>query len=280
MIKDKKRREVVRMNILLTVLKRFFRERFHDQSAQMAYFFMLSVFPLLIFILSLLSFLPFATSDILAGIEQFTPSSSQSLIESNVYAIFNEQRSKVASVSLLAAFWVSSMAVQSLVRSMNNAYGIERKENFLMALMKDLFLTAALMATLMVSLLVPIGEELGRLLLNKQEFFPAISQPLWLVTKWGIGSLYLFLFFLILYKLVPSAKMKLRSMIPGSVFSTIGWQAVSVGFSYYVSYVNYSILYGQLGSIVVLMIWFYLTAAVLLIGGLVNYAFMAKDLRD
>ncbi|WP_339160983.1 YihY/virulence factor BrkB family protein [Siminovitchia sp. FSL H7-0308] len=265
------------MKIISSVFKRFFTERFHDQSAQMAYFFMLSIFPFLIFVISLLSFLPIHSADVLAAIQQYAPKGSYKLIENNVMAILSEHRTRLASISLLAAFWVSFMAVQSLVRAMNDAYGIHRQESFFLVFGKDLFLTAIIMVTLAISLLVPIGEEIGHIFLSSQLELSPVSYQTWMIIKWGIGSAYLFLFFLFFYKLVPSGKVPLSSVLPGALFSTISWQAVSIGFSYYVSYVNYSQLYGQLSSMVVLMVWFYLTAAVLLTGGLVNAAFIHQS---
>ncbi|WP_144460585.1 YihY/virulence factor BrkB family protein [Siminovitchia fortis] len=264
------------MRLILDIFKRFFIDRFHDQSAQMAYFFMLSIFPFLIFVLSLLSFFPIHSTDVLSAIEQFAPKGSYALIENNVNLIFDKQRTKLASFSLIASFWISSMAVQSLVRAMNDAYSIIRKEGFFLALAKDLFLTAILMITLTISLLVPIGEEIGRVFLSSQVDMPLLFYESWFLIKWVIGTIYLFLFFLLFYKFVPSGKIPFSSVVPGAIFSTIGWQGVSIGFSYYVSYINYSQLYGQLGSIIMLMVWFYLTAAVLLVGGLINASFL-KD---
>lgn len=262
------------MRFILDISKRFFVDRFHDQSAQMAYFFMLSIFPFLIFVLSILSFLPIYSTDVLSAIEQFAPKGSYALIENNVILIFDKQSTRLASFSLIASFWISSMAVQSLVRAMNDAYGIVRKEGFFLALGKDLFLTAILMVTLTISLLVPIGEEIGRVFLSSRLDMPLIFYESWFLIKWGIGTIYLFFFFMLIYKFVPSGNIPFSSVLRGAVFSTVGWQCASIGFSYYVSYINYSQLYGQLGSIIVLMIWFYLTAAVLLIGGLINASYI------
>ncbi|MCJ8007781.1 YihY/virulence factor BrkB family protein [Lederbergia wuyishanensis] len=265
------------MDRIRIIIKRFFIDRFHDQSAQMAYYFMLSIFPFLIFALSLVSFLPIRVEDILSAIEPFAPKGSFHLIKSNVLSIFGQQQTKIASFSLLAAFWIASMAVQSLVRAMNDAYNIVRKEGFFLAFGKDLILTLSIMITLTVSLLVPIAEELGRVFLASHVDLPPSFHSWWLLSKWVIGSVYLFFFFLFLYTVVPSTKVKLQSVIPGAVFATIGWQSVSIAFSYYVSYAaSYTRLYGQLGNIIVLMIWFYFTAAVLLIGGLLNATWIIK----
>ncbi|MBS4206905.1 YihY/virulence factor BrkB family protein [Bacillus sp. FJAT-50079] len=264
------------MGIFSSVLKRFFIDRFHDQSAQMAYFFMLAIFPFLIFVVSLLSYFPIYSIDVLAVIEPFVPKGSYRLIENNLISILDQQRTKLASFSLLATFWIASMAVQAFVRAMNDAYNIIRKETFLKAFLKDLLLTAILMITLAISLLFPIGEKISQVLLAEQlsisnQFYQSL-----VIVKWTIGSAYLLLLFILMYKYVPSTKLKFRSVLPGALFSVTCWQFVSVGFSYYVSLADYSLLYGQLGSIIVLMIWFYLSAAVLLTGGLINAAWIEK----
>jgi membrane protein len=79
---------------------------------------------------------------------------------------------------------------------------------------------------------------------------------------------------------MPSAKVTWKDVLPGAVFSTLGWQVASTGFGYYVQFGSYSQIYGQLGSIIILMVWFYLTAAILLIGGLINGNKFIKTYRN
>ena len=86
--------------------------------------------------------------------------------------------------------------------------------------------------------------------------------------KWGLGSIFLFLFFLLFYKIVPNERLTFRDVWPGALLSAIGWQVVSLLFADYVSTVNYTRLYGQLSGIIVLVFWFYLTAVVILLSGL------------
>ncbi|MCJ7841521.1 YihY/virulence factor BrkB family protein [Lederbergia sp. NSJ-179] len=265
------------MNIVLSLLKRFFLERFHDQSALMAYYFMLAIFPFLVFSFAIISFFPVHSEDVLTVLEPYIPKGSFTLIKDNIMGIIGRRQTKLASFSLLAAFWIASMAVQALVRSMNDAYRVVRQETFFLALGKDLILTAGLMITLTFSLLIPIGEEISRVFLIAHVHFPPSFYHWWAVIKWGTGSIYLFFFFLLLYKIVPSSKVTFRHALPGAVFSTIGWQTVTIGFSSYVTYfASYTRLYGYMANIIVLMIWFYFTAAVLLIGGLLNASWIDK----
>ncbi|WP_062108233.1 YihY/virulence factor BrkB family protein [Bacillus niameyensis] len=265
------------MSTIVTLINRFFTERFHDQSALIAYYFMLAFFPFLIFAISITSFFPIHPKDILNAIEPFIPKASFNLIEDNIMSMIGKKQTRLASLSLLAGFWIASMAVQAFVRSMNDVYKVVRKEGFFLALGKDLLMTAGLMTTLTISLLVPIGEEIARVFLVSHFELPNPFYRAWVIFKWGTGSLYLFFFFLLLYKIIPSKKVSFLNALPGAMFSTIGWQIVSFGFSYYVTYfASYSMLYGYVANIIVLMIWFYFSAAVLLIGGLVNVSWIER----
>ncbi len=249
---------------------RFFADRFYDLSAQMAYYFMLSMIPFLIFVFSLISFLPFDSDNVLLMIEPFAPANTYGMIRSTLHSLLNDGQGQWLPVSLLAAFWLASMAVQSLVRSLNHAYQFTRQQPFLEALLNDLFLTLGFMVVLSLSLFVPIMEQVIHTFVVTRAEVPAFWGQMWKFIKWGIGTGFLFIYFLLLYKIVPSMKLSWIKVMPGALFATLGWQGVSLIFSYYVALGNYSKIYGQLGSIIVLMTWFYLTAVVLLTGGLIN----------
>ncbi len=253
------------------IIIRFFAERFYDQSAQMAYYFMLSLFPFLIFLFSLMGYLQVNPDHILEMIEPFAPVETFTVVRNTLENILAKSRGELLSFSLIAAFWLASMAIQSLVRSLNKAYKIRRKQLFFLhGMISDLILTLGFMIILSSSLLVPIIEDIVRTFVLTKVTVGALWYYLWFLTRWGLGTLFLFLFFTVLYEIVPSIRLPWKKVIPGAIFATIGWQVVSIGFSKYVALSNYSEFYGQLGSIIVLMVWFYLTAVVLLLGGLIN----------
>lgn len=267
------------IKITKQILNRFFAERFYDQSAQMAYYFMLSLFPFFIFVFSLIGFLPINVENILLMVEPFAPPETYEIISSTLENILAEGRSQWLSFGLIAAvFWLASMAIQSLVRSLNKAYKIRREHSFfLQGIISDLLLTLGFMITLSFSVLVPIIEDIVRTFVLPKLQIQDLWFDLWFFTKWGIGSLFLYFFFLLLYKVVPSIRLPWKKVIPGAIFATVGWQVVSIGFAKYVGVSSYSLFYGQLGNIIVLMVWFYLTAVVLLIGGLINAVMYEKE---
>lgn len=263
------------------IIIRFFSERFYDQSAQMAYYLMLSLFPFLIFLFSLIGFLRVNPENILVMIEPFAPQETYIVVRNTLENILDKGRGNFLSFSLIAAFWLASMAIQSLVRSLNNAYKIRRKQSFfLQGIIMDLLLTLGFMIILSLSLLVPIIEDFVRTFVLTKVTVDELWYRLWFLTRWGLGTLFLYLFFTILYKFVPSIRIPWRTVFPGAIFATIGWQVVSISFSRYAGISNYYEFYGQLGSIIALMVWFYLTAVVLLTGGLINASIYKNEHSD
>src|SRR5690606_33581766 len=122
-----------------------------------------------------------------------------------------------------------------------------------------------------VALLIPVfGKNIGIYIFSKlgktAEFI-----HVWSTIRWFISSLILFIVFSVVYTITPNRKIQCLTVLPGAIFSTVGWIASSIGFSFYVNnFGNYTLMYGSLGVIIVLIIWFYLTGAVLIIGGEIN----------
>lgn len=260
------------MEIAENVIARFLKERFFDQAAQTAYYLLLSLFPFLLFILSLLSLFPVHEEMLLTFLRPFAPEQSFTLIEMNIHTLLAKGDGKVLYASLGAAFWVSSIAVQSLARSLDLANGNVRRYAFWKVLIRDLGITLLFMLVIPLSLLLPIIENALRKVIM---YYDTIEEwqgwlYIWPNVKWGLGTLFLFLFFALFYKVLPTGRMRFKEALPGAFFSAIGWQLFSFVFGGYVSNVDYTRLYGQLSGIILLVIWFYFTAVIILLSGLLN----------
>ncbi|EPD49416.1 YihY/virulence factor BrkB family protein [Paenisporosarcina sp. FSL H8-0542] len=258
------------MKLVTRIFMRFFSERFFDEAAQTAYYLLLSVFPFLLFILSLISFFPVDEQQILNFLRPFAPGESFNLIEDNVTNILAADKGRVLSLSLLAAFWVSSMAVQALARALNEANGIKSTLPYWKGLLRDLGITLLFMTLIPLSLFLPFIESGLHWVVSKAGTIDHWQGwiYIWPAVKWGLGSVFLFLFFLLFYKIVPNKRLTFRDVWPGALLSAVGWQVVSILFADYVANVNYKRLYGQLSGIIVLVLWFYLTTVVILLSGL------------
>lgn len=267
------------MAIITKVIKRFFIERFFDQAAQTAYYLLVSMLPFLIFTFSLLSLLAVDEGMLLNLLEPFTPVDAFIIIEKNLHLILNANQGKIVYISLISAFWLSSMAVQSLARSLDLANGHKRKYPFWRVLIRDLGITLLFMLVIPLSLaLPPIDEAFHRMVIQTESIHAWKS---WVYIRpgirWGMGSVFLLAFFLLFYKIVPTVKMPLKVVFPGALFTTIAWQLFSLSFGKYVSNVDYTVLYGQLSGIILLVLWFYSTAVIILFSGLLNAELWKKS---
>ncbi|MED0665511.1 YihY/virulence factor BrkB family protein [Bacillus badius] len=256
------------------IASRFFNEQFFDRAAQTAYYLLLSVVPFLIFMLSIVSFFPIDENDVLSVIRPYAPANTYDLIHENVKAVLEKGKGQLVSVSFFSTFWLSSMAIQSLVRSLNQAYRVKRRQSFFQGVIRDLGVTLIFMFLVPLSLFIPLAERLLYLLISTEALITietvAPFLAIWTMIKWGLGSVFLFVFFILFYKILPSGKQEIKEVIPGASFAVFSWQAMSVIFGEYAGVVNYTRIYGHLAGIIILTLWFYLTAVVLLIGGLIN----------
>ncbi|ARK24986.1 hypothetical protein SporoP37_10220 [Sporosarcina sp. P37] len=258
--------------MVIRIIKRFFKERFFDQAAQNAYYLLLSVLPFLLVVLSIVQFLPVEEASILALLRPFVPDESFQLLEQSVQSMLYKSHGKLLVLSVLAALWTSSVAVQSFARSLDLANQKIHRQPVWVSLIRTLGVTVLFMLVVPLSLFLPLIERLLRTVIAYYDVLEAWEGWLyvWPNIKWGLGTFFLFIFFLIFYQLVPTGKMKWKQALPGALLSAFGWQLVSLLFGDYVSRVDYSRLYGQLAGIIMLVLWFYLTAVIIIFSGLLN----------
>ncbi|WP_416043039.1 YihY family inner membrane protein [Bacillus halotolerans] len=259
------------MNFLKELFGRYTLHEGQSKSAELAYFFLLSLFPFLIFMLTLTAYLPISTDDVLGVVKQYAPGSAMSLVESITHQTLNDRNGGLLSFGIIAALWSASNGMNAIVRSLNHAYEVEENRSFIIVRLTSIFLTVAMVFTILVALLLPVfGRQIGMLaadFVGASDLFLSI----WTAIRWGVSPLVLLIVFSALYVIAPNKKLSLRFVMPGALFAAIGWIVVSTLFSFYVStFANYSATYGSIGGIIVLMIWFYLSGILIILGGEIN----------
>lgn len=239
--------------------------------SQLAYFFLLSLFPLLIFLLTLLPYLNIDQSAMFDFLKEYAPENVYSIIDGTVGEVLNQRRGGLLSVGIIGTIWSASGGVNRLTKALNQSYLTTEKRSFLVTRGLSIVFTLALIAVVAVALALPVfGQQIGQTIFSyfglEQGFL-----TLWNSIRWIIPPILIFTVFTLIYWLVPNAKVKFKDAIPGGIFSTVGWILTSLGFSFYVgNFGNYSNTYGSIGGIIVLMIWMYLSAMILIVGGQVN----------
>ncbi|WBX80379.1 YihY/virulence factor BrkB family protein [Virgibacillus salarius] len=240
-------------------------------AAQLAYFFLLSLFPFLLFLVTLVGYLPIDELAVLDIISDYAPPQIVELITTNVTQLIRQQNGGLLSFGIIATLWAASNGVNSLMRGFNHAYKVEENRPFIVSRLIAIVLTIAMVAIIIIALLLPIfGRTVGAYLFS----FIGLSEgflTVWGALRWGVSSIVFLIVFLALYKLAPNKRIYVKNVIPSALFATIAWQLVSLCFSYYVSTIgNYSATYGSLGAVIALMIWFYLSGIIIMTGGIIN----------
>lgn len=240
-------------------------------SAQLAFFFLLSLFPFLLFLITLLGYLPIDEAIILDFIESYAPKQIVAFINTNISDIIKSQNGGLLSLGILGTLWSASNGVNAMKKAFNRAYEVKEDRPYIISRLISIGLTISMVGVIVLAFLLPIfGEKIGVFLFSfvnqKEEFL-----NIWNALRWIISSVVIFIVLLALYKLLPNLKIYFRHAIWGAIFATVGWQLASLAFSYYVNTLgNYSATYGSLGTIIILMIWFYLSGIIIIIGGIIN----------
>ena len=258
-------------------LRRLWNKVFEDEvfgrAAQLAYYWLFSLFPLMIFLTALLAYLPIQhkTDSWLGIISKVLPADAYTLVDQTFQQIINNRRSGLLSFSILIAIWASSSGMEAIIGSLNKAYGATEARAWwrekTLAIGLTLGLTGFVLSALM---LIFFGESIG---MRIAQFFGlgALFQTVFSVALWPLGSLLILLGVELIYFIAPNVKQKWHWFTPGAVFAVVCWLLISFGFRYYVSrFGNYNATYGALGAVMVLMLWFYLTGVAILIGGEIN----------
>ncbi|WP_435621736.1 YihY/virulence factor BrkB family protein [Anoxybacillus eryuanensis] len=268
---------VISFSVVRELMKRFDEDEVFDLSAELAYFFLLSLFPFLLFLLTFLSYLPIPHEDVIAFLSQYAPSETAHLIETNVKQLMESQSRKWLSFSVLATVWAASNGMSAIIRALNRAYDVKETRSFLVSRGISILLTFAMIFVIIVALVFPVfGKMIGTFLFSSFGLSDVFLH-VWETLRWFVSFVILFFVFSVLYVFAPSKYVRFRDVWSGSLFATVGWMIVSLAFSYYVNqFGNYSAMYGSLGGIIALMVWFYLSGMMIVLGGELNAIFCCK----
>ncbi|GGN53999.1 YihY/virulence factor BrkB family protein [Oceanobacillus indicireducens] len=263
------------MENLIPVLKEFY-ERMEKVdvfglAAQLAYFFLLSLFPFLLFLFNLIGYFSLNEEVILQTIVDYAPPQVYDLIESNIESMLQIQSGGLLSVGIIGTLWAASNGVNAVRKALNRAYEIKPKRIFIIYRLLSILLTIGMFFVVIVALLLPVfGKMIGEYFFSWLGFSAEFLQ-IWETFRWVTSSIIFFIVLVALYRLTPNRRVYFRHIVWGALFSTVGFQLVSWAFSFYVGTLgNYSTTYGSLGTVIVLMIWFYLFGMIVLIGGVLN----------
>jgi membrane protein len=242
-----------------------------DIAALLAYYFLLSIFPFLLFVLALIPYFSIKEGAVLDLISSYAPGQTGKLIISNVKTVLSQPKEGLLSIGLIATLWSGSNGISALVRSINQAYSESDRRSFFMEKLIALVFTVSMVGVIVITLLLPV---FGQLIFRLIEVFielPQVMHVLYQIFRWAVGILSMLFVLTLLYYFAPKTRVRIRDVLWGAFFATTVWQLISLAFSFYLSnFENYSATYGTLGGVIILMLWFYLTGLILIVGGEIN----------
>lgn len=269
--------------------KNFFIKIFENDllgmSAEMGYWMMLGIFPLLFFIVSLFGLLGKKSLMIpfFKFISHILPLDAYNLIQNvlNEVMIF-KQGKIVAVIGICVTIFLASNAIFCVIKGLNRAYGINETRSLIYTRILSIVMVFANAFVLFIAMnLVVFGKVILfylALIFNISSFL----QSLILFLRWPITFLFLFIVSSINYYVLPAFtfETKKRSVIPGTLFFCIFWLIGSWGFSIYVGNLNtYNRVYGTLGAFAMMMVWLYYTSVLILLGGNINSIIYKDELK-
>lgn len=252
------------------------RDDVFGRAAQLAYYFLLALFPLLIFLTSVIGLVVGLGTGmrhmLFAYLSRVMPSSAFQLIDSTMWEVSTASGAGKLSFGFLAALWAASNGMGAITQALNVAYNLEETRPWWKQRAIAVGLTVALSILIIAALLLVLAG--GRIadVLASHYALGSLFTITWKVLQWPIALGFMLLAFALIYYFAPDLRdQDWKWLTPGSVIGVVLWLIVSFAFKGYLHFFDsYSKTYGSLGAVIVLMLWLYLTGLAVLIGGEVN----------
>lgn len=248
------------------------------RASELAYNFLLAVFPLMLFLLALFGL--FASrglmlrSGLLIYFGDMLPPMAYSLFSNTVNELANNPGGGKLTFGILVALWFAAGGMTSMISTLNTAYHVREGRSFFKVRAIAVALTIAISVCLMLALVVVlIGSHLANVI-GAALHLSGLFVLGWKIAQWPAALFFIVASFSLVYYFGPDLKERHWYWVtPGSLFGVILWLAASAGFRGYLHFFNtYTRTYGSLGAVIVLLVWFYVTGLAFLIGGEINAA--------
>ncbi|HEX4783073.1 MAG TPA: YihY/virulence factor BrkB family protein [Candidatus Sulfotelmatobacter sp.] len=248
-------------------------------SAALSYYFVLSVFPALIFLSAIVGFisLPDLFNHVLLLMGRLLPADTMKVVYSVLGDVLASHRGAWLSFGMLGMAWTMSAAFDSMIEALDIAYDVTDDRPFWKTRLLAIGLSAIIGALLLSALgVMLVGPRFGSWLAGRLEL-SAVFVAVWPVLRWTLAICFTILAVEVLYYLAPNVKQRFGATLPGAVLSVVVWNGLSFLLGYYFRHwANFNRTYGTLGGFIAFMTWLYWTSFVLLMGAELN-AELAKE---
>lgn len=243
-------------------------------SSQLAYNLLMSFFPFLIFLITLVSYGGLKQEDILSSIKNFLPYEAYNLIYKDISQVMDKKNPGLLSLSVILTLWAASSAFAALIKGLNKAYKDREERSFLKIQIISIGFTAIFAVILALTVFLIIFGEGVSYIFAKAFGLDVFFKTFLYFFRYIIAFFLLTSLFSILYIYAPCKRRSFKKVIKGSICSAIGWIVISLIFSFYINnFGSYSRLYGSLGAVIILMLWLLISSFLIILGGEINSIF-------
>jgi membrane protein len=242
-------------------------------SGYIAFTTMLSLFPFLIFLVSIAGFLGDTRTgqDFISTMSLFAPPDVMKTLEPALDQVIQNRSGGLLTFGLVFALYSAASGVAALRLALNLAYGIEEKRSYWLRKAEDFgIVVVGSIVLMLISAAIILGPWIWQViawfnLANSGE------QSLWHIARYGFTLVVLAVSVVALHRVLPDAKLRLREILPGALTTTIAWIiAASLLTLYFGKFANYASTYGSLGGVIITLMFFYISAIIFIFGGELN----------
>lgn len=260
------------IKLLKDLFARFSNDDLLSVGAQITYFLLLSIAPFLIFLITLITFIPLL--DFQSQIEPLyalMPADASKILNAIIDQTIKNRSSALLTFGVMFALWSASTGVSYLIRGVNRAYDQEETRPFWKKSLLSLVITLELSIVIIaLMILIVFGGILGSKVFGWLGFSETFTM-IWGYLRFVIALLAIMIVFVSLYYSAPSCRLTFKEVLPGAVVAAISWIVVSMAFSFYADNLgNYAAVYGSLGGVIALLTWIYLSSIIFLLGAEIN----------
>ncbi|WP_426206872.1 YihY/virulence factor BrkB family protein [Pseudomonas sp. TWP3-1] len=258
--------------VMVRTVTEFIDDEMSTYASALAYQMLFSLFPFILFLIALIGFLhlPDFFSWLRLQSELVLP--PQALEQVNpVIDQLQQSKGGLLSVGIVIALYTASAGVRLMMSAMNAAYDVVEGrpvwKRFPLSIIYTVGIAGMLLAAAALMVLGPqvMGWIAGQF--GLEEFIVTV----WTIARWPVIVILMMVAVALIYYVMPDVKQEFRFITPGSVLAVVVWIIASLGFAFYVkTFANYNAMYGSIGAIIVLLLYFYISAAVLLLGAEMN----------
>lgn len=247
-------------------------------AAALAYYLLFALFPMLIFLSNLLGLLDLNVSAIIRGLQQFLPKDIVGIIETYLDYVSQTSSHSLLWFALIFTIWFPMRAAKGLMDDVRLAYHLGKPAHPVAYTLRQLIYTVVFLLVIGLTLLLStLGKHvlgyINLLIPERTLRLPEYLLGIWQYLRFIPVGFLMLTALGTLYAASMDKRQPIKTFLPGILFALFAWMLVSVGFSFYVEhFANYSVIYGTLGAVIVLLMWLYMTAVILILGAELNAA--------